>query len=76
VATNLFTKFKSLLPKTSMEVVTVQAINTNGTSTVVTANGGTARVMGDTVPVGTKAFIKDGQIQGEAPTLTYYELEV
>ena len=76
MGTNLFVKFKSLLPKSPLEVVTVATVNTNGTSTVETANGGTATVKGDSVTVGRKAFIKDSQIQGEAPDLTYYEIEV
>ena len=76
MATNIFTKFKQLIPAAAMEVATVEAVNTNGTSTVTTANGGAAKVLGDTVAVGKKAVIKDGQIQGEAPDLTYYEIEV
>lgn len=59
-----------------MEVATITAINTNGTSTATTANGGEIVVIGTTVTVGNQAFIQGGRLIGEAPSLTYYEIEV
>ena len=58
-----------------MVIVTVAAVGTDGTSTVTTAAGGTLRVLGDSVAVGDKAYVRDGVIIGEAPNMNHYELE-
>ncbi len=76
MGTNLFTRFDRLLAKEPMAVVTVLAVNTDGTSTVETYAGGVMKVLGTGVSVGSKAYIRDGEIRGEAPSLTYYELEI
>lgn len=73
---NLWRKFKTLLEESPLEVVTVQAINTDGTSKCTTYTGGVVIVNGDSVAVGNQAFIQGGQIIREAPSLTYYEIEV
>ena len=73
---NIWRKFKTLLAESTIEVVTVQSINAAGTSKCTTYQGGVVIVNGDSVTVGNKAFIKGGQIIGEAPDLTYYEIEV
>jgi len=73
---NLWRKFKRLLPDAPLEVVTVQAINADGTSKCSTYTGGVVIVNGDSVTVGNKAFIQGGQIVREAPNLSYYEIEV
>lgn len=74
--TNLWAKFRRLLPDDPMLVVTVNSVNADGTSTVTTAAGGAMRVIGTSVAVGDKAYIKGGAIIGEAPALTHYEIEV
>lgn len=76
MATNLWAKFKRLLPGDPLIVVTVAAVNSDGTSTVTTAGGSALRVIGTSVSVGDKAYIKGGAIIGEAPNLTHYEIEV
>lgn len=73
---NLWNLFDSLLPKTSLIVAQVVLINGDGSSTVTDAAGNTFRVIGDTVAVGTKAFIQDGMIVGDAPNLSSYTVEV
>lgn len=72
---NLWTNFQSLIPRAPLLVGEVEAVNSNGTCSVAMPGGGSMRVIG-TGTVGKKVFIKDGVIQGEAPDLTYYELEV
>ncbi len=64
---NLWQKFQQLIPQTPLMIVTVETINPDGTSRVTSSNGDLFLVRGVSVPVGAKAFIKDGVIQGEAP---------
>jgi len=71
----LWRKFKKLIDGPAMEVVTVQSVS-GGTSKCITYTGGVVIVSGDSVAAGDKAFIQDGRIIGEAPDLTYYEIEV
>ena len=73
---NIWRKFKTLLAESTIEVVTVQAIIAAGTSKCTTYQGGVVIVSGDSVSAGNKAFIKGGRIIGEAPDLSYYEIEV
>ena len=76
MAVNAWARFKKLLPVSPLVIVTVDSINTDGTSTVTTASGGVMRVFGDGVAVGNKAFVRGGIIQGEAPNLTHYDVDV
>jgi hypothetical protein len=73
---NIQALFRSLLPQIPLVTVTVTAVNADGTSTVATMGGGSMRVIGTSVPAPNKAYVQDGKIVGEAPSLTYYELEV
>jgi len=75
VATNLWTRFRRLIADKPTVIVTVTTVNSDGTSLVTTAAGGSMRVLGTSVAVGSKAFVRDGAIIGEAPDLPYYELE-
>jgi len=76
MATNPWAKSKRRLPGDPLIVVTVAAVNSDGTSTVTTPGGGAVRVIGNSVGVGDKAYIRGGAIIGEAPNLTHYEIEV
>ena len=73
---NPWRRFQQLTNYQSRVVATVYDIGPNGTS-VVTLRGGTrTRVRGDSVAIGNKAFIVNGQIQGEAPDLPAYTVQV
>jgi len=76
MATNLWVAFKRLLPGAPLTIVTVNSVNTDGTSTVTSAGGGAMRVRGTSVAAGKKAYVKDGSIVSEAPNLQHYEIEV
>lgn len=76
MATNLWTRFRKLLPGSRMVVVTVVTVNTDGTSTVTTSSGGAMRVLGTSVEAAKKAYVKDGVVISEAPNLQHYEIEV
>jgi len=73
---NLWAKFARLLPDEPTIIGTITAHNVDGTSTVATLAGGTMRVRGQSVVVGNKAFIRHGEITGEAPDLPAYEVTV
>jgi len=75
VATNLWARFRRLIADKPTVIVTVTTVNTDGTSLVATVAGGSMRVLGTSVSAGSKAFVRDGSIIGEAPDLPYYELE-
>ncbi|WP_028579444.1 hypothetical protein [Desulfogranum japonicum] len=76
MATNVWRQFKRLIDGEPMIIVTVTAHNSDGTSTVETYGGGSARLPGQAVAVNSKAFAQGGEIKGEAPSLTYSEQEV
>lgn len=73
---NLARQFADLLPKQPLLVGTVTAHNADGTSTVTLPAGGTLRVQGQSVAVNSSAFVQGGRIQGEAPSLTLYEIAI
>ncbi|BDD85918.1 hypothetical protein [Desulfofustis limnaeus] len=77
MATNLWAKFKRLLPDSPLIIVTVESVDSaTGTSMVTTAGGGAMRVFGTGVAAGSKAYVRDNTIIEAAPNLTHYEIEV
>ncbi|WP_263080115.1 hypothetical protein [Endozoicomonas sp. Mp262] len=74
--TNIWQKFKALIPEGSRTIVTITANNGNGTSQVQLRDGSVVTVKGESVQVGQKAFIQSGEIKGTAPELAQYEVEV
>lgn len=76
MGSNVMTRFLALLPARPLIIVTVGTLNIDGTSTVTTSAGGVMRVMGTGVAVGKKAFVRDGEIIGDAPNLTHYDVTV
>ncbi len=76
MALNVFSRFRRLLPDSPLIIVTVDAVNSDGTSTVSTAGGGAMRVMGTDVAAGSKAYVIRGRIQSEAPDLPHFEVSV
>lgn len=69
---NAFLKFRQLLPQKTRFTITITTVNSDGTSAGVTRDGGKVKVLGDSVGVGLKAWVEDGRIVGEAPSLTEY----
>ncbi len=66
---NLWRQFQRLLPRERTIIVTVDANNGDGTSTVTTQTGSTLVVEGEGVAAGDKAFVKERAITGPAPDL-------
>lgn len=73
---NLWKRFQDLIPHDPLLVGTVLAHHADGTSTVELLGGGTLRVRGQDVAIGTAAWVRAGVIEGEAPTLSQVEIEV
>lgn len=74
---NPWKRFIGLLPGGSRTVGTVANVNTAaGTSAVTLRNGVQVVVQGTSVGAGQKAFITDGRITGQAPSLPQYDIEV
>ncbi|WP_263080049.1 hypothetical protein [Endozoicomonas sp. Mp262] len=74
--TNIWQKFKALIPEGSRTIVTITANNSNGTSQAELRDGSVVTVKGESVEAGQKAFVQDGEIKGSAPELAQYEVEV
>ena len=74
--TNIWQQFKALIPEGVRVVATVTANNGNGTSQAELRDGSVITVKGESVGVGERVFIQDGEIKGAAPDLAQYEVEV
>lgn len=73
---NVYKQLIDLLPEADqLQVGTVQSV-AGGHSVLVTLSGGTIKVLGDDVAVGQKAYFKGGRLEGAAPELPTYEIEV
>ena len=74
--TNIWQKFKALIPEGSRTIVTITANNGNGTSQAQLRDGSAVTVKGESVQAGQKAFVQNGEIKGTAPELAQYEVEI
>ena len=74
--TNIWQQFKALIPDGVRVVATITANNGNGTSQVELRNGSVITVKGESVGIGGRVFIQDGEVKGTAPDLAQYEVEV
>ena len=74
--TNIWQQFKALIPEGGQIVATITANNGNGTSQAEIRDGSVITVKGESVGVGGKVFIRDGEVKGAAPDLAHYEAEV
>lgn len=74
---NPWRRFIGLLPgghKTVAEVLSVDTVS--GTSRVQLRTGAELVVAGTSVAAGNNAFLADGQVVGQAPSLPQYDIEV
>ena len=70
---NPYRVFMDLLPARPLQVGTVAAVD-GDVATITMPGGGTLQARGQ-ASVGQRVFVRDGVIEGEAPTLTYVEGE-
>ena len=71
---NLYKAFKSLLPNPPLQIGTVDSVS-GGTATITMPDGGIAQARGS-ASVGQRVFLRDGVIEGIAPTLTIEGIDV
>ena len=64
---NLYQQFKAVFPDAPLFVGTVQSVS-GGVATVLLPDGGILRARGDAT-VGTQVWVRDGVLEGEAPSL-------
>ena len=57
-------------------MATVKANNGNGTSQAELRDGSVITIKGESVGIGGKVFLQDGEIKGTAPSLAQYEVEI
>ncbi len=77
MAINIWRRFEELIKPAAEEVVTITAVNGDGTVTATTLTNGVLRLRCSIdVSPGDKAFAAAGEIRAKAPSLAYYELEV
>lgn len=73
---NIYRLLVDLLPEQDQRNIG-EVISVSGGHTLLqTLGGGTIKVLGDGVAVGSKAFFKGGRLEGPAPNLPSYEIEV
>ncbi len=73
---NVFNRFQQLLPQAVTTVVTITALNGDGTSDATTLGGVAVIVNGESVAVGQKAYIQNDSIVRQAPDLTITRLDI
>ena len=71
---NIYRQFLDLLPARPLQVATVLS-SSGGASAVELPGGGVLQVRG-TAAVGAQVFVRDGVIEGVAPSLTIEVIEV
>ena len=73
---DVWKQFDGLVPSQTTIIATVTAVNSDGTSTLSTPEGGTLIAQGNVVIVGGKAYVQAGRVLGAAPDLPTYEFTV
>ncbi|MGO0307490.1 hypothetical protein ACTL6P_12930 [Endozoicomonas acroporae] len=74
--TNIWQQFKALIPEGVRVIATITANNNNGTSQAKLRGASVITVKGESVSVGEKVFIQNGEVKGTGPNLAQYEAEV
>jgi hypothetical protein len=72
---NVWALWRRLLPEAPLLLGEIVAIHADGTRTVDLIGGGRQRVRGDGA-VGTNVWVRSGQIEGEAPALPSFDVEI
>lgn len=74
---NLYRALLDLLPQSPLQTATVIAVDNSANTSLVQWDGGsTQSVRGVSVPVGGRAFIRDGAIESTAPNLVFETIEI
>jgi hypothetical protein len=73
--TNTWSRFKKLLPSDPLLIGNIEQIYTDGSATITLIGGGSMRVRG-TGTTGQTVYVRQGMIEGQAPSLPQLEIEV
>lgn len=73
---NIYRMLVSLLPEQDQRNIGQVVSYGGGYTQLQTLGGGTVKVLGEGVPVGSMAFFKGGRLEEAAPNLPSYEIEV
>ena len=73
---NVYKKMRQLMVNQDPRLIGKIVAVSGGRSTIQTPSGGVVTVVGTGVSVGGMAYYKGGGLEGEAPALTTYEVEV
>lgn len=73
-STNLFTAFVELLPSYPLQVATITAID--GEVARLELPGGGVLTARGTGAVGDQVFVRDGVIEGQAPSMPFVQIEI
>jgi len=77
LTTNLYRALRELIPDAPLQVATVSSVDyATGTSTITWPGGAQQTVRGTGVAIDSRAFVRDGVIEGAAPNLTTETIEV
>lgn len=73
---NIWKAFQQLIPGNPLLVGKVIAHNADDTSTIQLPDGVLIRARGVDVAEGVSAFVRAGKVEGAAPDLPKYEIEI
>lgn len=73
---NIWRRFRDLIPGDPLLVGTVASHNADGTSSITLPDGSLIRARGQGVAVASRAFVRAGVVEGEAPTLPVEVIEI
>ena len=76
MSTALIQTLRSISPQPALLIGEVLAVNGDNTSTVEFLDGSQQRVRGTTVAVGQAAFVRNGIVEGLAPSRVAFEIEI
>ncbi len=77
MSTNLYRALRELMPDAPLQVATVASVNAGlGTSVITWPGGDTQTVRGTGVAPTNLAFVRNGVIEGEAPSLSAELIEI
>lgn len=76
-STNLYRALRELIPDAPLQTATVASIDyATGSSTITWPGGDSQTARGTGVAIGSRAFVRNGVIEGAAPSLTAELIEV
>ena len=77
MSTNLYRALRELMPEPPLQVATVTTVhNATGESTITWPGGSQQRVRGADVAADSLVFVRNGVIEGPAPSLMAETIEV